>query len=62
LPKKFRFKGKEVAVFFLGRSIVLQPINETWKDIYNSLEGLSDADFSSMISMKKLPVQKRAKL
>jgi antitoxin VapB len=62
LPKKFRFKGKEVAVFFLGQSIVLQPINETWKDVYNSIEGLSDADFNSMISIEKLPPQERKKL
>jgi antitoxin VapB len=59
LPKGFRFKGREVSVYHLGQSVVLQPINETWKDVYDALEGLSDEDFEMMRNMEDPPPQDR---
>ena len=59
LPKEFRVKGKEVKVYHLGKSIVLQPINKTWKDVYNELSGLSNKDFNTMMSMKDVSPQDR---
>ena len=35
LPKEFRINGKEVNIYHVGKSIVLQPINKTWRDVYN---------------------------
>jgi len=62
LPKEFRVKGKEVKVYHLGKSIVLQPINETWEDVYNELSGLSDKDFKMMMNIEDMPAQDREDL
>jgi len=62
LPKEFRVKGKEVKVYHLGKSIVLQPINESWKDIYNELAGLSDKDFHIMMNIEDMAAQDRENL
>jgi antitoxin VapB len=59
LPKEFRVKGKEVNIYHLGKSIVLQPIGETWRDVYNELRGLSDEDFNTMTKIEDLPPQER---
>lgn len=59
LPKEFRLPGHIVSVFHLGKSVVLQPINETWVDVYNAMSGLNDADFVSMMAMDDLPPQER---
>jgi len=62
LPKEFRVKGKEVKIYRLGKSIVLQPINKTWKDVYNELTGLSNKDFNMMINIEDVPPQDRGGL
>jgi len=59
LPKEFRLPGHVVSVFHLGKSVVLQPIYETWQDVYNAMEGLSDEDFTSMMAIEDLPPQER---
>ena len=34
LPKEFRFSVKEVSVIPLGKGIVLQPLPNSWKDVF----------------------------
>lgn len=62
LPKEFRINGREVNIYHQGNCIVLQPIKETWKDVYNELHGLSEEDFSMMLHMEDLPPQERESL
>jgi antitoxin VapB len=62
LPKEFRVQGKKLSIYHFGKSIVLQPIMETWEDVYLELEGLSDEDFNMMINMEDLPPQERETL
>ena len=61
LPKEYRLRGKTVAIYHLGQGVVLQPIRETWRDIYNAMDGLSKEDFTSMSKMilEDLPPQER---
>ena len=42
LPKEFRLSCKVVSVFHLGDAVVLQPVNETWLDVYNSMSELEN--------------------
>src|SRR3990170_7544692 len=48
LPKEYRLQGKTVAIYRLGQGVVLQPIKDTWRDVYNAMEGLSKEDFAVM--------------
>ena len=59
LPREFRLPGHVVAIFHLGKSVVLQPIYETWTDVRNAMEGLTDEDFASMLAMEDLPPEER---
>ena len=64
LPKEYRLQGKTVAIYRLGQGVVLQPIRETWRDVYNAMEGLSKEDFTIMskIATEDLPPQERGAL
>lgn len=59
LPKEFRVEGKQLNIYHFGKSIVLQPVTETWKDVYLELKGLSDEDFNMMMHSEDLPPQER---
>lgn len=61
LPKEYRLPGERAAIYHLGRGIILQPICETWGDVYNAMEGLSEEDFSIMTKnlSEDLPPQER---
>lgn len=58
LPKNFRLPGKMVSVSHLGNAVVLQPISETWLDVYNSMSELK----SFMEDREDLPAQEREEL
>ncbi len=45
LPKKYRFNVKEVRVAQLGKSIVLSPIAEEWKQVFNNISIIPNNDF-----------------
>lgn len=45
LPKKYRFDVKEVKVAQLGKSIVLSPIAEGWKQVFNNISIVPNNDF-----------------
>ena len=64
LPKEYRLQGKTVTIYRLGQGVVLQPIRETWRDVYNAMEGLSKEDFTIMskIATEDLPPQEREAL
>jgi antitoxin VapB len=64
LPKEYRLQGKTVAIYHLGEGVVLQPIKETWREIYNSMKGLSKEDFIIMNNaiLEDLPPQERTEL
>lgn len=61
LPKEYRLEGKVVAIFHLGKSVVLQPVNESWRDIYHAMVGLSEEDFAIInnSALEDLPPQER---
>ncbi len=62
LPKEFRFSCKTVSVSHLGNAVLLQPVYETWMDVYNAMSGLSEEDFVSMMEMEDLPLEEREQL
>ena len=45
IPKKYRFNVKEVKVSQLGKSIVLSPISEGWKQLFNNISTIPNNDF-----------------
>lgn len=59
LPKEFRVEGKQLSIYHFGKSIVLQPVTEKWKDVFLELKGLSDEDFNMMINSEDFPLQER---
>ena len=61
LPKEYRIQGKIVTIYRLGQGVVLQPIRETWRDVYNAMKGLSKEDFTtiSKVLLEDLPTQER---
>lgn len=59
LPKAFRFEGKEVSVIPLGKGIVLQPITQSWRGIFEQIKPTNDF-FSD--GRKDLPLQERENL
>lgn len=56
LPKAFRFEGKEVSIVPLGRGIVLQPINKTWKSVFQKIKPTGDFFVDGR---EDLPLQER---
>lgn len=58
LPKDFRLPGKIASVSHLGNAVLLQPISETWLDVYNAMSGLE----TFMEDREDLPAQEREKL
>lgn len=44
LPREFRFKGTEVYIKKMGDAVVLIPLNNPWKSLFNSLNQFS-SDF-----------------
>lgn len=44
LPKPFRVEGREVRIARRGRSIVLEPVPDTWAWL-DAMAGMLDADF-----------------
>ncbi len=42
LPLAFRFKAKEVSITTLGRGVVLQPINQSWSDVFSQIKPTND--------------------
>jgi antitoxin VapB len=61
LPKEFRFDGKEVAIQQVGDSVVLTPLVNRWKAMFDQLDemGLSD-DF--MADRDQPPAQERTEI
>lgn len=42
IPKEYRFDSKEVNIIPLGNSIILQPVLNTWKDVFNAIQPTDD--------------------
>jgi antitoxin VapB len=42
LPKEFRFEGQEVYIRRIGRSVLLVPKDDPWREMIDSLEKFSD--------------------
>ena len=42
LPKKFRMSGKRVKISRYGRGVLLEPIEEGFEDLFQSLSMFSD--------------------
>ena len=42
IPKEYRFSGKEVSIIPLGNSIVLQPVLQSWQDVFNTIKPTGD--------------------
>ena len=45
----------------IKQTVVLQPITDTWRDVYNAIEGLSEEDFAIMskVISEDLPLRPR---
>jgi len=56
LPKEFRFKGKSVFIKKVSSAVILLPIRNPWKPLYESLNKFSD-DF--MTIREQPEIQKR---
>ncbi|NEO36792.1 MAG: AbrB/MazE/SpoVT family DNA-binding domain-containing protein [Moorea sp. SIOASIH] len=57
LPKKYRMPGKQVKISRYGRGVLLQPIEEGFEDLFQSLSMFSD-DFMKD-GRNQQPVQDR---
>ncbi|WP_341790282.1 type II toxin-antitoxin system VapB family antitoxin [Rickettsia endosymbiont of Polydrusus tereticollis] len=57
LPKKFRFKTKEVSIIQLGNGLILQPMPKTWKEVFQELASIPTDDI--LIGREDLPPQER---
>src|SRR2546430_5998903 len=42
LPKEFRFEGDKVGIKRVSNTVVLIPLNDPWKPLFDSLEKFSD--------------------
>lgn len=42
LPKEFRFDGQEVYIKRVGDAVVLLPHEDSWRTLYESLDGFSE--------------------
>ncbi|ODN41535.1 AbrB/MazE/SpoVT family DNA-binding domain-containing protein [Piscirickettsia litoralis] len=42
LPKEMRLDGDEVIIHRLGDALLIQPVYETWLDVYNHMPDVSD--------------------
>lgn len=42
LPKEFRFEGDRVYVKRVGNAVVLLPYEDSWRGLFESLEGFSE--------------------
>lgn len=42
LPKEFRFEGEEVFIKKVGTAIILLPVKNTWKSLFESINKFSD--------------------
>lgn len=42
LPKEFRFEGEEVYIKKVGEAVVLLPREDSWRTLYESVEGFSE--------------------
>ena len=42
LPKEFRFDGEEVFIKKVGEAVVLLPREDSWRTLYESLDGFSE--------------------
>ncbi len=42
IPKEFRFEGKEVLIKKVGNNLILQPICNSWDNLFKSLAQFSD--------------------
>jgi len=58
LPKEFRFSAKEVSVVQLGKSLILQPLPKSWKDVFQEIASISSDDIFPE-GRKDLPPKKR---
>lgn len=56
LPKEFRFKGDSVFIRKMGNAIILLPMKNPWKSLFESLDKFS-ADF--MTSREQPKTQER---
>lgn len=45
LPKKFRFKEKEVSISPLGKGVVIQPLHKSWAEVFHDLILIPNNDF-----------------
>jgi len=55
LPKEFRLSCEIVSVSHLGNAVLLQPVYETWLDVYNAMSGVE----GFMEDREDLPPQER---
>lgn len=42
LPKEFRFEGDEVYIKRVGNAVVLLPLRDSWRGMFESLEQFSE--------------------
>ena len=42
LPKEMRLDGNEVIIHRLGDALLIQPVYETWLDVYNHMPDVPD--------------------
>ena len=57
LPKKFKINAKEVSIRQLGKTLVIQPLPKSWKDVFCEIASISSDDI--LPQRKDLPLQKR---
>jgi len=58
LPKDFRLPGRVASVSHLGNAVLLQPMSETWLDVYNAMSELK----TFMEDREDSPAQEREAL
>ena len=59
LPMEFRFKCSEVSVSRLGSGVVLEPISNSWKDLFEIIKSISTNDELFLDDRKDFTPQQR---
>jgi antitoxin VapB len=57
LPREYRLQGTEVSITRLGTGIVLQPLFQTWNNVFQALREISSNDI--LLDREDLEPQER---
>ena len=57
LPKKYRFNAKEVSIIPFGKGVIIQPIIDSWDEVFENIKLAPQKDF--LLDREDYPAQTR---